>query len=51
MFTPNMWFGGLSPLDMIDAGRSKKVEQMVIEQIDENAPPIRQIGFKGSDEI
>lgn len=45
MFTPNMWFGNLSPLDMINMGKGKRLENWVISQIDENEEPTTPIGF------
>lgn len=36
MFTDNMWFGGLSPINMIDSYRGKKLEDWIVSQLDDN---------------
>lgn len=45
MQTPNMWFGGKSPLDMVEASRSKKLEDWIVAQLDENEPSTEIKGF------
>jgi len=45
MQTPNIWFGGKSPLDMVEAGRSKKLEDWIVAQLDENEEPTEIKGF------
>jgi len=45
MMTKSMWFGGISPLDMINLYRGKKLENWIISQLDENEEPIAPIGF------
>lgn len=45
MFTPNILLGGKSPLDMINDSQSKRLENWIIAQIDENEEPTRPIGF------
>jgi uncharacterized protein (DUF2384 family) len=47
MLTRNMWLGGISPLDMIEAGRSKKLEDWIVAQIDENEDSTQIKGFEG----
>lgn len=45
MYTPNMALGGVSPLDMINKDQSKKLENWIISQIDEDAELTRIPGF------
>lgn len=45
MMTENINLGGVTPISMIEAGMSKKLENWIVAQIDENEPSTEIKGF------
>lgn len=45
MMTENVNLGGVTPIHMIEAGLSKKLEDWIVAQIDENEKPTEIKGF------